>query len=179
MPNHNRIYLTDQSVNIFGYALSLALVEYQTAILRGDLDAAAEILPTVPADQRNKVARFLESQGKFNRQYNLTLTRSKPITFTVDLKELALSVSTDPDHKFDLAIQLDDLPTALAIATETPAPENETKWKAVGDRALAAWRFALAKECFEKAGDVSSLMLLLLAMGDREGLQALSQTAGK
>ncbi|KAF8595407.1 coatomer protein [Ceratobasidium sp. AG-I] len=156
MPSHNRIYLADQSVNIFGYALSLALVEYQTAVLRGDMDAAAEILPTVPADQRNKVARFLESQ---------------------DLKELALSVSTDPDHKFDLAIQLDDLPTALAIATETPAPENETKWKAVGDRALAAWRFALAKECFEKAGDVSSLMLLLLAMGDREGLQVLAQTA--
>ncbi|KAG8783052.1 hypothetical protein FRC12_020155 [Ceratobasidium sp. 428] len=158
MPSHNRIYLADQNVNIFGYALSLALVEYQTAVLRGDMDAAAEILPTVPTDQRNKVARFLESQ---------------------DLKELALSVSTDPDHKFDLAIQLDDLPTALAIATDTPAPENEVKWKAVGDRALAAWRFALAKECFEKANDISSLMLLLLAMGDREGLQQLATTAAE
>ncbi|QRV88118.1 coatomer subunit beta [Ceratobasidium sp. AG-Ba] len=156
MPSHNRIYLADQNVNIFGYALSLALVEYQTAVLRGDMDAAAEILPTIPADQRNKVARFLEAQ---------------------DQKELALSVSTDPDHKFELAIQLDDLPTALNIATETPAPENEVKWKAVGDRALAAWRFALAKECFEKANDISSLMLLLLAMGDRDGLQKLAQTA--
>jgi hypothetical protein len=96
-----------------------------------------------------------------------------------DQKELALSVSTDPDHKFDLAIQLDDLTTALAIATEIPAPENETKWKAVGDRALAAWRFALAKECFEKANDTSSMMLLLLAMGDRDGLQQLAKLAGE
>lgn len=78
MPSHNRIYLADQGVNIFGYALSLALVEYQTAILRGDMDAAAEILPTVPADQRNKVARFLESQGKFKIPCTLTLPRSKP-----------------------------------------------------------------------------------------------------
>ncbi|KAH7343226.1 coatomer protein [Rhizoctonia solani] len=158
MPAHNRIYVVDQAMNIFGYSLSLALVEYQTAILRGDTDAAAELLPTVPQDQRNKVARFLEAQ---------------------DLKELALQVSTDPDHKFDLAIQLDDLTTALSIAQQTPSPENETKWKAVGDRALAAWKFNLAKECFEKAGDTSSLLLLLLACADREGLKALSGVAAE
>ncbi|CAE6490017.1 unnamed protein product [Rhizoctonia solani] len=158
MPAHNRIYVVDQAMNIFGYSLSLALVEYQTAILRGDTDAAAELLPTVPQDQRNKVARFLEAQ---------------------DLKELALQVSTDPDHKFDLAIQLDDLTTALSIAQQTPSPENETKWKAVGDRALAAWKFSLAKECFEKAGDTSSLLLLLLACADREGLRALSGVAAE
>ncbi|QRW16534.1 coatomer subunit beta [Rhizoctonia solani] len=156
MPTHNRIYVVDQAMNIFGYSLSLALVEYQTAVLRGDLDAAAELLPTVPQDQRNKIARFLEAQ---------------------DLKELALQVSTDPDHKFDLAIQLDDLTTALTIAQQTPSPENETKWKAVGDRALAAWKFTLAKECFEKAGDTSSLLLLLLACADRDGLKTLSGVA--
>ncbi len=50
-------------MNVFGYALSLSVVEYQTAILRGDMDAAAEILPTVPKDQLNKVARFLEGRG--------------------------------------------------------------------------------------------------------------------
>ncbi|CAE6422374.1 unnamed protein product [Rhizoctonia solani] len=158
MPTHNRIYVVDQAMNIFGYSLSLALVEYQTAILRGDTDTAAELLPTIPQDQRNKIARFLEAQ---------------------DLKELALQVSTDPDHKFDLAIQLDDLTTALTIAQQTPSPEDETKWKAVGDRALAAWKFTLAKECFEKAGDTSSLLLLLLACADREGLKALSGVAAE
>ena len=63
IPAHNRVYVADKNLNIYGYSLSLSYVEYQTAILRGDLDAANEILPNVPIEQRNKLARFLESQG--------------------------------------------------------------------------------------------------------------------
>ena len=48
---------------MYSYALSLALVEYQTAVLRGDMDAAEEILPTIPKEQRNRVASFLEGKG--------------------------------------------------------------------------------------------------------------------
>ena len=97
----------------------------------------------------------------------------------VDLNELALQVTTDPDHKFDLSLQLDDLDTATEIARSLPEIESETKWKALGDRALALWRFDLARESFEKAGDLSALMLLLLATGDREGLRELAAKAGK
>jgi hypothetical protein len=43
IPSHNRVYLTDKDHRIFGYALSLSVVEYQTAILRGDTAEAAEI----------------------------------------------------------------------------------------------------------------------------------------
>ena len=63
IPAHNRVYLADKDVNIYTYSLSLAVVEYQTAVLRGDMAAAAEILPTLPKDQLNKVARFLEGRG--------------------------------------------------------------------------------------------------------------------
>jgi hypothetical protein len=63
IPAHNRVYLGDKDMNIYGYALSLSVVEYQTAVLRGDMAAAAEILPTMPKDQLNKVARFLEGRG--------------------------------------------------------------------------------------------------------------------
>jgi len=52
-------------MNLYGYSLSLTVVEYQTAVLRGDMEAAAEILPAVPKDQMNKVARFLEGRGLF------------------------------------------------------------------------------------------------------------------
>lgn len=97
----------------------------------------------------------------------------------IDLKEQALKLTTDPDHKFDLAIGLDDVESALEIARATPAPENEAKWKVVGDRALAVWRFDLAKECFEHAGDVSSLFLLHLATGDRQALAELAASAGQ
>ncbi|EJD51286.1 Coatomer, beta' subunit [Auricularia subglabra TFB-10046 SS5] len=156
IPGHNRIYLTDKDMNVAGYTLALSVVEYQTAILRGDSAAAAEILPSVPKDQRNRVARFLESQGQ---------------------KELALSVTTDPDHKFDLSLALDDLDGALDIARSLPGPEGEVKWKAVGDRALAVWRFDLARECFEHAGDLGALMLLYLATGECEKLASLAEAA--
>lgn len=60
---HNRVYLADKDVNVYGYSLSLDLIEYQTAIIRGDVDTAEELLPKIPKEQRNKVARFLESRG--------------------------------------------------------------------------------------------------------------------
>lgn len=64
LPGHNRVYLADKDMNIFNYVLSLALVEYQTAVLREDMESAAEILPTIPKEQRNKVASFLEARGR-------------------------------------------------------------------------------------------------------------------
>jgi hypothetical protein len=86
-------------------------------------------------------------------------------------------VTTDPDHKFDLALSLDDLDTALEIVRTVPEHEADVKWKALGDRALAVWRFDLARECFEKAGDLSALMLLFLSTGDRDGLRSLAEKA--
>jgi coatomer subunit beta' len=77
-----------------------------------------------------------------------------------------------------LALQLDDLDSALEIARAVPDTEAETKWKAVGDRALAVWRFELARQCFEKAGDLNALMLLLLSTGDQTGLRQLAINAG-
>ena len=157
VPAHNRVYLVDKDVNVYSYALSLSMVEYQTAVLREDMEAAAEILPSIPKEHRNKIAAFLEGRG---------------------LKELALEVTTDPDQKFELSLQLDDLDAAVEIARTVPELEAETKWKAIGDRALAVWRFDLARESFEKAGDLSALMLLLLATGDRDGLGKLAVQAG-
>ncbi|KAH6905714.1 coatomer protein [Coprinopsis sp. MPI-PUGE-AT-0042] len=156
IPSHNRVYLADKDMQVYYYTLSLSVVEYQTAVLRGDMEAAEEILESVPKSEVNKVARFLEGR---------------------DLKELALSITTDPDHKFDLALSLDDLDTAANIVRDVPATEAAVKWKSLGDRALSVWRFDLARESFEAAGDLGSLLLLLLAQGDRDGLSKLAATA--
>ena len=75
-------------------------------------------------------------------------------------------------------MQFGDLDAAVEIAPTVPELEAETKWKAIGERALAVWRFDLARESFEKAGDLSALMLLLLAVGDRDGLTKLAAQAG-
>ncbi|KXN81850.1 Coatomer subunit beta' [Leucoagaricus sp. SymC.cos] len=173
IPSHNRVYLCDKDMKIYGYSLSLIVVEYQTAILRGEMDVAEEMLEKIPKSEINKVARFLEGR---------------------DMKELALKVSTDPDHKFDLALSLDDLDTAYTIVsqlssspppsttpststTATSAPSEEIKWKSLGDRALSVWRFDLAKECFERSSDLGSLLLLVLSVGDKEGLRSVVEKA--
>jgi coatomer subunit beta' len=65
IPQHNRIYVCDKDVSIYAYSLSLSVIEYQSAILRGDLEAANGLLPSIPNDQRNKIARFLELQGEY------------------------------------------------------------------------------------------------------------------
>ncbi|GAA5856561.1 hypothetical protein JCM9279_005499 [Rhodotorula babjevae] len=156
LPQHNRIYLCDKDVNLYAFSLSLSVIEYQTAILRGDLDSAQELLPSVPQDQRNRLARFLETQ---------------------DLRELALDISTDPDHKFELAIALDDLETALALARSSPHLGSQAKWRTVGDRALAGWKVQLAEECFKQAHDLSALLLLYTSTGSRSGLEYLVERA--
>ena len=153
LPRDGRIYLADKDVGVVSYSLSLTVVEYQTLVLRGDVDGAQSLLSEIPADQMNKIARFLEGQG---------------------YKELALDVATDPEHRFELALSLNNLSIALEIAKEADA---EHKWKIVGDAALAAWDIKLADECFSHAKDLGSLLLLHSSTGNIEGLRKLAEQA--
>jgi coatomer subunit beta' len=153
IPRDGRLYLANKDVAVVSYALSLAVVEYQTVVLRGDMEAAAELLESVPDDQKNKIARFLEGQG---------------------YKDLALEVATDPEHRFDLALALGNLEIATELARAT---DSEHKWKTVGDAALASWNIVLAQECFTKAKDLGPLLLLNIATGNTEDLKQLAVTA--
>ncbi|KAI9824041.1 MAG: hypothetical protein M1832_002109 [Thelocarpon impressellum] len=153
LPRDGRVYLADKDVNVVSFALSLSVVEYQTLVLRGDMDAASELLETIPADQKNKIARFLEGQG---------------------YKEMALEVATDPEQRFDLALGLNQLTVALEIAREA---DVEHKWKTVGDTALIAWNFSLAEECFINAKDLGSLLLLHSSTRNTTGLRQLADQA--
>lgn len=148
-----RIYLCDKEINVVSYSLSLSVVEFQTLVLRGDLDSANALLPDIPDNEKNKLARFLEGQG---------------------YKEEALDLSKDPEHRFDLSLGLNRLDIALDLAKEA---ESEHKWKTVGDAALTAWDIALAETCFENAKDLGSLLLLRSASNDQEGLAKLAQQA--
>lgn len=155
IPRDNRIYVTDKDMNVSAFSLPLSLIEYQTHILRGDLEMAEKILPSVPLDQMNRIARFLESQN---------------------MKEAALAVSTDAEHKFDLAVQLSKLDIAYQIASEL---DRDDKWKTVGDAALASWKFGLAEECLKKAKDLEGLLLMFQASGNAAGLAELAEMASE
>jgi coatomer subunit beta' len=153
LPRDGRIYVCDKDVAITSFALSLGVIEYQTLVLRGDLDAANEMLPDIPEDQKNKIARFLEGQG---------------------YKDQALEIATDSEHRFELALGLGQLQIALQLAREA---DVEHKWKIVGDAALTSWNLALAVECFKHARDLSSLLLLYTSSADTSGLRELATSA--
>jgi len=148
-----RVYLCDKDVNLVSYQLSTALLSYQTLVLRDEIEAAQELLPEVPADQMNKIARFLEAQGH---------------------KELALEVATDPEHRFELALALNNLAVALEIARES---DVQPRWAAVADKALELWDLKLAEECFLHAKDLGSLLLLYTSSGNKDGLKELARQA--
>ncbi|PON73332.1 Coatomer beta subunit [Parasponia andersonii] len=153
LANQSRVYLIDKSFNVMGYTLLLSLIEYKTLVMRGDFDRANQILPTIPPEHQNSVAHFLESRG---------------------MLEDALEVATDPDYKFDLAIQLGRLEIAKEIATTA---QSESKWKQLGELALSIGQFELAEDCLLHGMDLSGLLLLYSSIGNAEGISKLLSLA--
>jgi coatomer subunit beta' len=128
------------------------VLEYQTAVMRGDFDTADKVLPMIPRDQRTRVANFLEKQG-FPKQ--------------------ALAVSQDAEHKFELALKLGELQQAYALAKEA---DSEEKWRLLSTAAAARSDLLLAGECLRRAKDYGGLLLLATSAGSAP---LMSQLAGE
>jgi len=131
------------------------VLEYQTAVVRRDFETAASILPAVPREEHNRIARFLEAQGFLSE---------------------ALAVATDPEHQFELALQLGKLQTACEISMRQP---SEARWKQLGDLALLSTELVLAEECLVRATDLPGLLLLYCSTGHADGVEKLAQLATK
>merc|ERR1719198_2762459 len=139
----------------------MALIEYQSAIMRKDFDAANGFLAQLPETLHTRIARFLENQG-----------------YAAE----ALQVSKDDEHRFELATQLGRLQMAADIivnisAQANPAMPPRGKWKSLGDVALEQGEFSLARRCFKEAKDLSALFLVHTACGDAEELRATAKIA--
>lgn len=144
IPKDNRLYLGDKDLSVVSYSLQLSVLEYQTAVMRRDFETADRVLPAVPKEQRTRVAHFLEKQG---------------------FKAQALAVSADPEHRFELALQLGEMKLAYQLACEA---QSEHKWKQLADLATTKCQFDLAQECLHKAQDFGGLLLLATASGEFE-----------
>ena len=71
--------------------------------MKKNLTCHYQVLPTIPREQRTRVAHFLEKQG---------------------FKSQAMAVTCDPEHKFELAIQLGDLKTGYTLAKDAEVSLN-------------------------------------------------------
>lgn len=161
LAKEDRVYLVDKSLNIVSYKVMLAVLQYQTAVMRGDFDAANELLAHIPESEYTTVARFLESQG---------------------FKEEALEVTMDADHKFDLALELGKIEIAHELMNETPAEEKDStdtmaKWKKLSDAALKINDFELTEAASLASDDYPGLLLLYSAVGNFEGMERLAKAA--
>ncbi|KAI6202597.1 WD40 repeat and Coatomer domain containing protein [Aphelenchoides besseyi] len=137
----NRIYACDKDHNIVSYKLLLSVLQYQTAVMRRDFDAANQILKSIPRDQKTRVAQFLEKQG---------------------FKKQALDISQDPEHRFELAIALGNLDIAKELAQQA---DSEEKWRQLGQAAQLRSDLVLAGECLQRAKDYGGLLLLASCAG--------------
>ena len=161
LAKEDRVYLIDKSLNIISYKVMLAVLQYQTAVMRGDFDSANTLLPNIPETEYTKVARFLESQG---------------------FKEEAFAVTTDPDHKFDLALELGQIAVAHELLVETPEEDKDstdtlTKWKKLSDAALKETNLELCEAASVASKDYSDLLLLYSATGNLAGMERLAKLA--
>jgi coatomer subunit beta' len=161
LAKEDRVYVVDKSLNISSYRVLLSVLEYQTAVMRGDFDAANELLSAIPESEFTTVARFLESQG---------------------FKEEAMAVTTDPDHKFDLALELGHTEVAHSLMEETAEEDKETtdtmaKWKRLSDAALKDSNFELCEAASLASNDYAGLLLMYSAIGNYTGMASLAKSA--
>ncbi|KAH3759001.1 coatomer subunit beta' [Pelomyxa schiedti] len=150
VPRDNRVYLVDKNLAVVSYKLHLSVINYQIAILRKNIEQAEQLLPKIPRDQYTRIAQFLEARGFLPQ---------------------ALAVSTEPDHKFDLAVQLGELEVAHAMAQEL---KQDHRWKQLGELAMSQCRLDLAETCLWNASDIPGLLLLYSSLGNAPGMQKLA-----
>jgi len=87
IPAHNKFYFVDKDVNVYAHGPSLAVVEYQAAVLRGDMDTESELLADVPPSTRWKpccpslssILRQRTNQVESSRQSYAVRVLSKPL----------------------------------------------------------------------------------------------------
>ncbi len=153
LPRDNKIYLSDKDINVISLTLSLAVLEYQTMVLRSGVDDAKEYLDNIPKNELIKISRFLQDQGYL---------------------EEALEVSNDNEQKFELATSLEKFDLALEIAEQL---NSQMKWNKLGDLLLKKFKFKSAIKCFEKSQDLETLFLLYSSFNQRSKLEALGEKA--
>mmetsp|Transcript_25010 Transcript_25010/g.29555 ORF Transcript_25010/g.29555 Transcript_25010/m.29555 type:complete len:1010 (+) Transcript_25010:61-3090(+) len=161
LPKEDRVYLVDNARNVVSYRILTSVLQFQTAVVRGDMNDANELIKNVPESEHSTVARFLESQG---------------------LKNEALAITKDPDQKFDLALELEKLEIGASLMEQVKEQDKDTtdvisKWKRLGDLALSKGDLKLATKCAQSAGDMSGILLLATSIGDADAMTALTTQA--
>lgn len=85
-----------------------------------------------------------------------------------------MAVSTDPEHRFELALALGDLATAHTLAKEA---NSQQKWRQLASLATQKGKLCLAQECLHQAQDFGGLLLLATSTGNANMIEKLGADA--
>lgn len=77
-------------------------------------------------------------------------------------------MSTDPEHKFELALQLSDLDAAINLAREIG---SKAKWVQVAELAMSQAKLGLAQMCLHQAQHYGGLLLLSTSAGEHSSFK--------
>ncbi|KAH9588991.1 WD40 repeat [Trypanosoma melophagium] len=149
LAKENRILCIDKEKNITSYTLRANVIGYMSAIAREDFATADELLPSIDVSERMRLAQFLQAKNYLER---------------------ALEVTTEEEHRFDLAVRLGRMSLAKEIAERCP---TMGRWKQVADLALEKGMLKLAEEALVNCSDSSGLLLLYSCMGDMKAISKL------
>nr|CCC89588.1 putative beta prime cop protein [Trypanosoma congolense IL3000] len=145
----NRVLCIDKETNITSYLLRVNVIECMAAVTRQDFPTVEALLPSIDTGDRLPLARFLQSKNCL---------------------ELALDVTTEEDHRMELAIQLGRMTLAEEIAQKSSSIGH---WKQVADAALGKGMLQLAEKALYKCSDSSGLLLLYSCTGDIDSMSKL------
>lgn len=147
---YNKLFFMNQKRIVITQDLNMNVLRYQTAIVRGDMQAAQAILDAgeIPEEYYDELSRFLAKH---------------------DHKDLAIDLARDPTFQFQLAIELNDLQRAFGLS------QNEQDYKRVGELAVKLGDFDLAKEAYTRGNNYGDLLVLYSSMGDYEGVKFVAQ----
>ncbi|EPY20682.1 beta prime cop protein [Strigomonas culicis] len=151
LEKERRVFCIDEAKNVTSYRVNVAVMQYMNAIAKEDFATAEKLLPLLNTDEKHKMAQFLQNRG---------------------LLEIAMAVTTDNEHRFELAVQLKNVEVAESIAVAAPSASH---WKQVGDIALSQGSVEKAVHCFRQCEDYSSLLLVYSCTNDTASILELGR----
>merc|ERR1711871_294990 len=159
VPREDRVFMVDKMYNVFSFKLALAVLNYQTAVVRKDFEAANEFLPSIPhselaVDLRNlEVAKSILDEEKDDEADSIE-SQSK----WKRLGDLALHYG-DISLAKSCAEKADDLSGLMLLHSSSG---NKEGMKALGERARSSGRNNVAFLAYFVSGHVEECIDLLV-----------------
>lgn len=186
-----KLYLIDKSFNVVAWYINSAVLEFQTLVLRGDLEQFAT--GKIVDEETNEEIPDLGTIGseQLSEEYSAYLSNLAKSELNqlarffekAGYLKLSFQFSQDFDSKFQIALTISELPLLYKLLSEyqsqnpSTAVSNIRKWKNLGDLAVKKWNLKIAEDCYWMAKDYSTLLLLLTSTNSKPLLERLAELA--